>query len=185
MRPPPPLTLLCAPSRAWRAVCASLAAAAAAAMAAWVAGHLGTPLPWTLGASLVAAATGALLCIRVAGPLQPAHVSWDGQHWAVDEVPGDLQVMLDIDRWLLLRSQPHDGAAVRWLAISCARGAGDWPALRTALYSDPPQATRGTQASKASKVHKAHGAQKAQKADQTTPPNTAAPHVRAPDRAAD
>ena len=151
-------------------------------MAAWIAGHLGTPLPWTLGASLLAASAGALLCIRVAGPLQPAQVSWDGQHWAVDEVPGELQVMLDIDRWLLLRSQPYDGGAARWLAISCARGAGDWSALRTALYSGPPQATRATRATRATQASKAI---EAQKADQTTPPNTAAPHVRAPDRAAD
>lgn len=145
--PPPPLALQCAPSRAWRNAGASLCAAALAALALWAAGHLGlTAFAAGVGAA-AAAAGGAILGLHLAGPMRTALIRWDGQGWEVDGVCGDLQVMLDLGRGLLLlRLLPIDPGgrggrgAARWVAASFARGSGDHRALRTALYSRPPEA---------------------------------------------
>ena len=177
MRPAPPLALQCSPSRAWRLSCTAVGTASGLALAAWVAGHLEWPLAALLAALAATAAGGAALGRFVAGPRVGAHLAWDGQRWWVDGVPGDLQLMLDLDRWLLLlRHRPHgepggqDGQGgqgghgragrpgrrrTRWVAVSFRRGADDLRVLRTALYSPPPEATPKP------------------------------PHVRAPDRATD
>lgn len=157
MRPPPPLTLQCAPSRAWQVACVCVGAAAGLAMAGWVAAHLEWALPAQTGLALALALAGALLGQRAAGPWQAVALCWDGREWHVDGVPGGLQVMLDFGRpLLLLRHRPRAGGGRRWLALSFAQGAGGQRALRTALYSRPPEATPDQQ-----------------------------PHVRAPDRATD
>ena len=150
MRPPPPLALRCTTSRAWRALCTALSAAAFASFAAWLAGHLDTPpigativaTIGVLGAACVGAFVGARFVADQAWPRQAVQVEWDGVTWALDGTRGDLQVMLDLQRWLLLRLQPEAGGRARWCALS--RGElgtrGDtWRALRTALYSRRPE----------------------------------------------
>jgi hypothetical protein len=139
MRPAPPLALSVEHSRAWRGLCALLAACAAAALAAWAVAHLdgpGAAQAWAAaGSGLVGGALGRLL----AGPARPANLQWDGLVWRVDGTPGLLEVMLDGGRWLmLLRLRPAAGGRVRWLALAFAPGAGGQRALRTALYSPPP-----------------------------------------------
>lgn len=124
--------------------------------AAWAASHQEWALPVFLGAAGACALGGVLLGWRIAGSPREVVLRWDGSGWDVDGVPGRLQVMLDGGRWLLLlRHRPLRGG-VRWIAISFARGADGQRALRTALYSRPPE----------------------------TPPDLQ-PHVRAPDRATD
>jgi len=156
MRPAPPLVLQCAPSSSWRFACAFIGAAAAAAVAAWVAGHVEWALPAVVVLSAVAANFGLALGLRMAGPSRPVEVRWDGQVWRLDGAAGELQVMLDFDRWLLLLRHQREGrAGPRWVALSFTRGGDDLRALRTALYSPPPE------------------------------PTPDLPHVRAPDRATD
>jgi hypothetical protein len=156
MRPAPPLALRCSASRTWRAGCAVIGSVAGLAAAGWVAGHLEWALPAFVLACLVGTPCGAALGWRAAGAGDDVHLSWDGRCWWVDGTPGELQVRLDLDRWLLLlRHRPAGGRAAKWLAVSFARGADDMRALRTALYSPPPE---------------------------DTPEQ---PHVRAPDRATD
>ncbi len=146
MRPPPMLTLRCRPSRAWRVLCAALGAAAGASLAAWVAGHL----HWLPLETQVAVITGALVGVLSglggAGAMRPVRLHWDGQAWHLDDLRGDLRVMLDLDRWLLLRLRAEGARATRWVALSRAQRSGEWRALRTALYSRPPVATRVTPA---------------------------------------
>ncbi|MBL8340011.1 MAG: hypothetical protein JNL30_00985 [Rubrivivax sp.] len=153
MRPPPPLTLRCATSRAWRGACALLAAAAAAALAAWIVGHLGWPSGAAIAAAALAAAAGGWLGPRVAAGRARSHeIVFDGQDWSVDGEAGALEVMLDAGRGLLLlRHRPRAGGPVQWLALAAPRendgvpsvagGAVGWRAMRTALYSPPPSAS--------------------------------------------
>ncbi|MBL8344019.1 MAG: hypothetical protein JNN03_01110 [Rubrivivax sp.] len=156
MRPAPPLALQCAPSRAWRLACAFIGASAGGAITAWVAGHLEWALPAFLVFSGAAIAGGAWFGRRIAGPLRQVEVRWDGRDWQLDGSTGELRVMLDFDRWLLLlRHQPKARGRVRWVALSFVRGDDDFRALRTALYCPPPE------------------------------PTPDLPHVRAPDRATD
>ena len=112
-----------------------LGAAAAAAVAGWAAGHLELAASATVALVVVTATSGAVYGRFVAGPLAVAEVRWDGQAWHLDGERGTLAVMLDLDRWLLLRWRAPGRRAARWLAISSgARDAG-MHALRAALYS--------------------------------------------------
>jgi hypothetical protein len=156
MRPAPPLALQCAPSRAWRIGCGFIGATAAAAVSVWMAGHLEWALPALIVLVCAAAACGVVLGLRIAGPSHHVEVRWDGRDWRVDGRIGEVRVMLDLDRWmLLLRHRPEGRVGVRWVAVSFARGNEDLRTLRTALYSPPPE------------------------------PTPDPPHVRAPDRATD
>jgi hypothetical protein len=142
MRPAPPLALQCAPSRSWRLACALIGAAAAAAVAAWAAEHQEWALPVVLALAGIAATAGALVGVWIAGPPRRVEVGWDGRAWHVDGRVGDLHVMLDSDRWLLLlRHRPRDGNRARWVALSFAGEGEDLRTLRTALYSPPPDPT--------------------------------------------
>lgn len=116
----------------------ALGAAAAAAAAAWAAAHL--ELPGAGAAALLAAAAslGAGYGRRVAGPLAAADVRWDGQAWTLGGERGTLAVMLDLDRWLLLRWRAAGRRVPRWVAVSCAGRSAGLHALRTALYSPSP-----------------------------------------------
>jgi hypothetical protein len=138
MRPAPPLALTCAPSRAWQAACALLAALAAAALAAWLAARLDGP-GWPMAlVSPVAAYAGGWVGARWVGPQRPASVRWDGLEWEIDGQRGMLEVMIDFDRWMLLRLRPpaaSRGGAMRWLAVSRLPAVQEWHALRIALYS--------------------------------------------------
>jgi MFS family permease len=157
MRPPPPLTLQCAPSRAWQVACTGVGGAAGLALGTWLATHQEWALPACLGLAGACALAGVLLGRRVAGPWRSVELRWDGREWQVEGVPGGLQVMLDFGGGLLLlRHRPRARGGARWLAISFAQGAIGQRTLRTALYSRPPEATPDLQ-----------------------------PHVRAPDRATD
>jgi hypothetical protein len=66
-----------------------------------------------------------------------ATLAWDGQCWAVDERPGAVQVMIDLDRWLLLRWRPGVGRG-RWLAMTASEVGPAWPLLRAALHAPQP-----------------------------------------------
>ena len=146
MRPAPALALVCAPSLAWRLAGTALGAAAAAAVVAWLAGHLAAAhdLPgWAEAAAtlatLAAAAAGAFAGRRAAAAHGGAELRFDGHAWSVDGVPGDLQLMLDFDRWLLLlRHRPREGGRSRWLAVAFARGEPGLAAVRTALQATRP-----------------------------------------------
>ncbi|MCW5632628.1 MAG: hypothetical protein KIT17_04760 [Rubrivivax sp.] len=157
MRPAPLLALRCPPSRSWQVLCMALGSIAGAAFAGWAAGHLELA-PSATGVALVAGVAAGLLYGRTAaGPARATDLAWDGEAWRVDGEAGTLQVMLDLDRWLLLRWRAGGGAGRphrRWVVV-CRSGqaAGDVHALRAALYSRPPE------------------------------PTPEPPHVRAPDRA--
>ena len=121
-------------------VCASLAAAnLTASCLSWA----GPPADLravfvTLAAGAAVALTWRLLARRVdaAGAL-----TWDGSVWqwapeAENPWQGQVQVMIDLGPWLLLRFRATAPARREcWLAISRRTAAGQWPAWRAALYA--------------------------------------------------
>jgi hypothetical protein len=144
------LALRCPASRAWPAACALIAAAAGATSAAWLAGQLEASAAVAGGAASLVALAAGLGGRALAGRAHEHEITWDGEHWHVDGVPGGLEVMLDGGRALmLLRLRPLAGGRARWLALAapgrgaaCATGGvAGWRALRAALYSPPPPAT--------------------------------------------
>ena len=64
----------------------------------------------------------------------PAALSWDGSAWRWAGSEGDLRVMIDLDRWMLLRFDALPQGR-RWIAASRRAAVGPWPALRAALHS--------------------------------------------------
>jgi hypothetical protein len=68
-------------------------------------------------------------------------LQWDGQRWTLDGVDGAPEVVIDLDRWMLLRFRCAGAQGASWLALSAAQGSATWHALRAALYSPPPEDT--------------------------------------------
>ncbi|HEU0306105.1 MAG TPA: hypothetical protein VFR30_03960 [Lysobacter sp.] len=123
-------------SRGWVAFLSLTAGLATANLVAWAllrgdaAGVAAVALP--LGAA-VAFAVGAWAWRRQA----PGDLSWDGARWQWGGHEGDVQVAIDLSRWMLLC---FDASAGRRCWIAASRGAttGPWAALRAALYSRRP-----------------------------------------------
>ena len=136
MHAAPPVSVRGTGGPAWRAVQAILPGLATGALGAWALAHLGWPL---LPAALAALAT-AGWAWRLAAPVLAA-VVWDGQRWTIDGQAADLQLMIDLDRWVLLRCRPQGQArAKRWLAVAASEAGTAWPLLRAALHAHPPLA---------------------------------------------
>ena len=143
MHAAPPVRVGLGRSRGWIASGAGLAAIASADLVAWaLLQRESSTAVVVLGAVVgaCAAAFGAgLLCWRAQAPLV---LRWDGATWLYNDVPGDAQVMLDLDAWMLLRFVPAAGgrSGRRWIAASRRVADGPWGALRSALYSRRPAA---------------------------------------------
>ena len=115
----------------------ALPALAAGVAAAWVLRHVEASVA---PAAMVAAAV-LLLAWRLSRPRERL-LQWDGQRWTVDGVPGRLQLMVDLGRFLLLRLHPEQGRGP-WLAVTAAEAGAAWHALRAAVYSRPPETPAG------------------------------------------
>ena len=115
---------------------AGLPALAAGALAAWALGHAGWPASPALAGVLITAA----VLWRPAQP-SPVSLSWDGQRWQADGVPGALGVMVDAGAILLLRLQPEARrTASRWIAVTAREAGPAMHALRAAAYARVPGA---------------------------------------------
>lgn len=120
---------------AWRGVVTLLPALAAAALLAWGAAHLQLPsgLAWPALALMVLSV--AVLAWRSARP-QPLLLAWDGQRWTADGCAGDLDLMMDLGPWMLLRLRPDDTTRPAvWIPVSATDAGTARHALRAALYS--------------------------------------------------
>jgi hypothetical protein len=124
----------------------TLNATAAAVGVAWLAGTAGWSAPAPLAAGLSGASFVAIACWRGLRPA-PVALDWNGRGWSLDasggsRQPGQLDVMIDLGGWLLLRFRPEDGAARRrshWFATAGGGRRAAWSAFRAALYSSAPQ----------------------------------------------
>lgn len=147
------LQLALVPDRALARLSALLCALAAAALLAALASQSSVHQPpwlppwqwWVLAALLLplSAWLGARLPDR-----RGRRLRWDGEAWwllrgdrAQEEEVG-VQVSMDFGTWLLLRLRPTVGLGVlrpRYLALSRADHAPQWPALRATLYTARPR----------------------------------------------
>ncbi len=139
MHAAPPLRVGWARNGGWIAFVCATTALAAANLAAWVALHLALTAPVVAVLACLAAALAAGLAFAGAWHAQSrTPLDWDGAQWHCDGVSGDVQVALDLDRWLLLCFAPHGRGRPRWLVASRSTVTGAWSALRGALYSRRP-----------------------------------------------
>jgi hypothetical protein len=109
----------------------ALPALSAAVAMFWLALWLTLPLPHLLAAlASVLAAAMAWLGSRP----RPVHLQWNGEHWAADGHAGEVDVLLDLGPWMLLRFRPPD-ARPRWLPVPRREAGASEQGLRAALYS--------------------------------------------------
>ncbi len=136
MHPAPPVRVTLGRSSAWIASTAVLGGASAASLAAWLLLHGGS---FANGGSVAAAgALGAAAMGAWAWRRQaPAALSWDGSGWQWAGRDGDMRVMIDLDRWMLLRFERSPTGRC-WIAASRRAAEGPWPALRAALHARRP-----------------------------------------------
>ena len=147
----PPCTITVARFRAWRAGVGMVALAGLAVLGAWL---LASPLgerAWPrAGVALAAIATVALAASLWRQTVVRLH--WDGLGWSVapaagvgTEVPGRMELAIDLGSFLLLRFRPAGSsgpAAVRWIPVERAGLEHEWHAFRCAVHSPQPAAGR-------------------------------------------
>lgn len=136
MRRAPPLVVQVRPQPEVQAVIALIAAVTAAGLVAWAVSH--HPQAWP-----------GVVCIPFAAwwgwqqaAALPRRLRWDGQAWWLgrpasdDETQVRLDVVIDLDHWLLLRAGPRPC----WLALSRHQQLATWGALRATLHAARPAA---------------------------------------------
>jgi hypothetical protein len=136
MRAAPAVRVVVPPSGAWRWFGAAVPAAAVGSLCTWAVQRAQVDAPW-IWASVASAVAGALAW-RFAR-IDSGALAWDGAEWTFRDQPGDVQVMLDFDAWLLLRFDARGAPGSAWLALGeRAAGPSAWHALRAAVYSRRP-----------------------------------------------
>ena len=141
MRGAPPVQVACGQDARWHWFIRGLHGLAAASLAWWLATLSGLRLP-LLGVVIGLAAMLALL-MPPAKPQSGAapSLTWDGQQWLWQGEPADVAVMVDLDRWLLLRVAT--GLGGHWVPLSFAAGDPVGPLFRAALQAHAGRARHG------------------------------------------
>ena len=126
---------MCSLGGAWRWEVTVLPALATAALLAWAAAHLQWPRASAWPALALTTSLVALLAWRRARP-QALLLAWDGQRWTADGCAGDVDLMMDLGPWMLLRLRPDDPRRrAVWIPVSATDAGSARHALRAALYS--------------------------------------------------
>lgn len=137
MRRAPPVVVQILPQPAVQAAVAFVAALATAGLVAWAVSH--RPSAWPLALALPLISAWAWREARVL----PRRLRWDGQAWwlsapeADEEGEVQLEVLIDLDGWLLLCASPGP----YWLPLSRRQHPAHWGALRATLFAAAVRAT--------------------------------------------
>ena len=132
MRQAPPVGIVVSNAGAWRWIHIGLPALAAGVVAAWALGLLEADAAATFAASAAAALAVGLAASR--GRPQPVELRWDGHAWLAAGEPVEVELMIDLGGWLLLRLGAA-GRRRRWLAVPRREAGAAWHGLRAALYA--------------------------------------------------
>ncbi|MBQ1767268.1 MAG: hypothetical protein IIZ92_30805 [Aquincola sp.] len=140
MRSAPATQVVLGADRGWRVAVALCCASAAAALAAWIC-LLGGTLAWptALAAGLAALVAAALSSAYLPAPA--GTLAWDGAEWQWQGRNGELEVVIDLGPWMLLRFAAAGRSRTRaaHLPVSHAGNRAAWHGLRTAVYSRRPE----------------------------------------------
>jgi hypothetical protein len=131
MQAAPPVVVRCTARWTWRAFQAVLPALAAGVFVFWGVSTWAAETALLLRIALLllaAVSVGLIAWWRSAHAART--LDWDGQRWALDGQPGDLQLMIDLGSAMLLR---HGGK--HWLMASRTDAGTGWHALRVAVFA--------------------------------------------------
>ena len=142
MRTAPPVQMACGRDPRWSAGVAALTALSSATGLAWALWQSAAPpaLRWTL-APAAAVLLGGLAWRRL--QQQPERrLIWNGSAWTLDEAAADVELMIDLGNWLLLRvTTTADGRAhAHWLPLSLGPSLG--PSLGRGGAAAPASSAR-------------------------------------------
>ncbi len=146
MHAAPPVRMELGPDRPWSSAVALCAGVAGANLAAWAGLHAQWALQTVAAAALAAAGIASGSALRWARRSATTGVLvWDGSQWQASNASAacasvDLQVMIDLGPWMLLRTTPTERIrpGVWWVASKRRAGAA-WPHWRAALYAGRPR----------------------------------------------
>jgi hypothetical protein len=146
MRTAPPVHMACGRDARWASVVTVLAATAAATSAWWLVRRMGIPT----AAGAAAAAAGLAVALFVADRFRRGtqrRLQWDGRTWLLDGVPGQVEVMIDLGGWMLVRfvtpsQAPGPWAGrLQWLPINLGLGGSAPHLCRAALHAEAGRPT--------------------------------------------
>lgn len=149
MRRSPPVHLIVQPQWRLRILVLLLAALAGSALATAVLAHW--PAAWMVLAVPALAVGWAWHASAPSSPL----LRWDGEAWwlaaalGAPEAAVRVVVLIDLERWLLLRTQPVGALAWDWrgrcyIPVARASQVDGWGALRATLYAARPASAPAT-----------------------------------------
>lgn len=132
MRGAPPVQMAVGRDARWGAFCLVLSALAGATAAVWAVMALHMPGPAAVPAALFGICSAGVLMrpVILTGP--SGLLAWDGQRWALRGRPGEVDVMLDLGGWMLLRVHCADGGT--WVPLALPRD-GRSALFRAALHA--------------------------------------------------
>ena len=140
MRSAPATQVVLGADRGWRLAVALCCAWAAAALVAWLCLLVDAPAwPTALAAGLAALVAAALSSAYLPAPA--GTLAWDGAEWHWQGRNGELEVVIDLGPWVLLRFAAAGRSRMRaaHLPVSHAGDRAAWHGLRTAVYSRRPE----------------------------------------------
>jgi len=138
MHAAPPVRVALGRNRGWIAFAALMGALAAAQFFSWLSQwREWLPVPAAAAVASSAVVGAVLFGIWAYRAQRPALLAFNGHEWQWNEQPGELDVAIDLQGWMLLRFRPAGPAQARrtWIVSSRGSAGQQWPALRTALYS--------------------------------------------------
>lgn len=141
MRGAPPVQVACGSDALWRRFSLGLRGLACGSVTAWLALQLEWAWPGVAAAVAVAAGLAVMAAARADPPATAKSLHWDGQRWAWQGHPCDVSVMLDFDRWLLLRVTTAEGR--QWVPVSLLASQAAGALFRAALLAHAGRARHG------------------------------------------
>jgi hypothetical protein len=140
MHAAPPVQAATRDDGVWLRIQQALCALAGAVPLYWAGSRFGWADSLWLATGAAAAGLGAAVVAGWAWRRLPQTLAWDGSGWSLraaagSSIGGDARLMIDLGGWMLVRFSPLPPSAPHWLALSRRDAAGDWTALRVALYA--------------------------------------------------
>jgi L-ascorbate metabolism protein UlaG (beta-lactamase superfamily) len=134
----PALSLTLVPDRAWHRAMQGLSVAALVTALFWLGWHVQQtggigPLRLVVAAACVASAFRAWRQPALAAD-RPLVWQPTAHHWLLQTRAGQLDCLVDLGHWMLLRHRAQGGQAT-WLPVSRRDHAPHWHALRCALFN--------------------------------------------------
>ena len=142
MRGAPPVQMACGPDAPWRWFNKALLVLAACALASWFTLQWAKGWPWVATTVALTAVLAGLAADGLDPPTSTAQpLIWDGQCWSWQGLPGDVSVMLDFGRWVLIRVTTAEHR--HWVPISLTPATATTNLFRAALLAHAGRARHG------------------------------------------